>query len=53
MSNIHEWIDIDSPITGKKLCRIETPQKAILLLLNFKTVWEHPIVIERWAWQQA
>ena len=53
MSNIYEWIDIYSPRTGEKLCRIQTPQNTKTLLLGFKTVWKHSIVIERWAWQQA
>jgi hypothetical protein len=57
MSSNDEWIDIYNPKTGERLCRIKAPQKKPqklgLLFLNFKTVWKHPIAVERWAWQQA
>jgi len=53
MSDVYEWIDIYSPRTGDKLCRIQTPQNAKMTLLGFRTVWKHSSVIKRWAWQQA
>lgn len=54
-------VDIYSAKTGKKLCKIEAPQKwwsglpipLLFVWVSYRTVWKDPEAIRKWAWQQA